>query len=760
MIGLSRADVVLVRDGVAQAAIHVGADVMAADKPGVPPAFAEREAELQRQRLRESVKDLAHYLEKMSGASVPILTNTPAKGDAMLPILIGDLAAQKFGAPGSKAPYKQGFRLVVVAKGVGLMGESDLATSYAIYELLDRLGCRWYMPSEMGEVIPSVKTISLPKLDVSSGPGTIYRGIWYGDNAFKRRIRQGGLLLSAGHALEISNYITKEQLQAHPEWCGLIGGKRNPNRFCWASAEAAAATADGIVASLDKAYTPTVSLSPNDGADFCECDKCKTLDAGDRDPSMGSVSITDRYIHFCNLIAERVTKKYPDVLFGFLAYVQYTRPPVREQLHPNLVPQIAPITYCRAHTMLQTNICPSRPLIRAIVEGWGKKARMVSYYNYMFHLAEVTVPYPMMKQMSDEAPLLYANRVQLWQPETAPIFESVLPGMVLTIRMAWDTKAKPAEVLDEFFAKFYGAAAAPMRRYWQLFDEAWTEAPEHAGCGFGYTRRFTPEMMKAARATVDRSLAACKTDAERQRVTMQDEALKQFELFMKLRWDLFDGRFATLDQDSARWLQRQLALGDQYAPQSAFSKVGWTTNTVGGGYFKAFFEPAYLDGARIAKNFRVLSPPLRQWRYQADREKKGESLGWSRADFDDSAWKTTDPCVATWFDLGLETFYGPVFYRATVKIPAAPAGKKVFLWISGTDGSAKVFVNGQHVPFTNEKGEKADVFSGYCRPASFDITSAVKPDAENQITIMGTHLVLNELGTGGLIGPVAIYRDK
>jgi len=53
-----------------------------------------------------------------------------------------------------------------------------------------------------------------------------------------------------------------------------------------------------------------------------------------------------------------------------------------------------------------------------------------------------------------------------------------------------------------------------------------------------------------------------------------------------------------------------------------------------------------------------------------------------------------------------------------------------------------------------------DAFSGYCQPASFDISSAVKPDAQNQITIIGTHLSLNELGTGGLLGPVAIYSER
>lgn len=754
---------VLVRDGAAKAAIFVAPDVMAADKdvPSTAP-HPQYDLEIQRRMLRESVNDLALYLGKMSGARIEVIARAPEASDKLLPILVGDLATKEFGPMPKSSTYKQGWRVVVSPKGVGLMGESGESASYAVYELLDRLGCRWYMPSDMGEVIPEMKTIRLPPSDVSGTPETIYRGIWYADDAFRRRNRMGGLLLNAGHALEINNYITPEQFKQHPEWGAEHRGKRVTNRFCWANADAAAAVADGIIAALDKQYSPTISLSPDDGGEFCDCAKCKALDAGDFDQSLGVMSITDRYIHFCNQIAERVTKKYPDVLFGFLAYVQYTKPPVREKLHPNLIPQIAPITYCRAHTMVDST-CPSRPMIRPAVEGWGKAAKMVSYYNYMFHLAEVAPPYPMMAQMSAEIPILYANNVKLWQPETMPNFESILPGMWLTIRMSWHTNGKPSEILDEFFTRFYGAASGPMRQYWQLFDDAWTQVPEHAGCAFGYGKRFTPEFMKKARETMNAAIAACKTDAEKKRVKMQDDSLKQFELFMKMRWDLAAGRLADLEADGDRYMKTQIALGDEYAPQFAFTKVGYKPNTVTGAYFDCFYAATYKDGSRVARDFNLISETL-PLRCMVDKEKKGESLGWQKPGFDDKDWKPTDPSMDTWFSMGLDTFYGPMWYRTKATIPKAAAGKKTFLWVSSTDGECRVFVNGKRIPYVvergDEKGKVKDHGGSYCEPLSFDITSAVKPGAENQITIIGTHTFINELGTGGLIGPVMLYQEK
>jgi len=758
------ANVTLVQNGVPQVAIFVTPEVMAEAKK-VSSTSPEYSAEIARIRLQESVKDLALYLGKMSGASIEVLTTAPATAEKRLPILVGSLAEKAYGLPSEKSPYKQGWRMVVSPKGLGFIGESDEATSYAIYELLDRLGCRWFMPGELGESIPSLKTISLPAVDVSGVPAMISRDIWYSDAAFERRNRQGGMTLSAGHALEVHSrdkygYLTREQLEANPDWNAEMNGKRSINgRFCWANPAVSDAVADSIIARLDARYTPTISLSPDDGAKFCECAKCKALDAGDWDTTMNEMSITDRYVHFCNRIAERVVKKHPNVLFGFLAYVQYTRPPVRENVHPNLVPEIAPITYCRAHSMIDPT-CESRQKILPIVEGWGKKAKRVAYYNYMFHLAEVAAPYPMIKQMSDELPIIYKNNLKFWQPETIANFEAVLPGFYLSIRKSWHTDIEPTAVLDEFFPRFYGAADKPMRRYWQIFDDAWNNVPEHAGCAFGYGARFTPAFIKEARSAMNEALAACTNITEYKRVKLHEESLLQFERFMKLRWDLFEGKLTNIDYAATRWFGTHLGLADEYAENYTFSKANFTPRTVAGGYFRAFYLKTYEDGARIARDFLPISPTLRKWRYGVDRENKGAELGWSSAEFDDKAWKTTDPCIDTWFALGLHDYYGTMYYRDRVKVPKVPDGKKIYLWISSTDGTAKVFINGKHIPYVDAKGVTKDEFAGYCQPASFDITSAIKPGTDNQITIASTHKFLNELGTGGLLGPVMLYREK
>ncbi len=366
------ADAWLARDGKAQAGIFVSARVMAADEGGQRLNWKDMTAEGQRRRLRESVRDLDKYLSLMTGGQFDITPHAPERGDQRVAILIGELAQRRFGPPKKQATFKQGFRYVVSPGAVGLYGESDLAASYAIYELLDRLGCRWFMPSEQGEVVPQLPTIRLAETDVSSAPYTAYRGVWYCDDAFARRNRLGGLLINAGHALE--GYITQEQRREHPEWVGTVDGKPQRRRLRWSAPGLPEAIGDAILARLEK--TPdqlSVSLSPDDGLGYDNSPADRALDAGDFDPSFQGVSLTDRGVWFSNRIVKRVTEKRPEVLFGLLAYAACSRPPVREKLHPNIVPQLAPITYSRAHPMTDDGE-PNNGAFRELVEGWAKAA--------------------------------------------------------------------------------------------------------------------------------------------------------------------------------------------------------------------------------------------------------------------------------------------------------------------------------------------------------------------------------------------------
>lgn len=763
----SHADVTLVEDGRARSVICVPANVMETNAPGFAslknPA---RELELQRQLLRESVRDLAWYLGKISGASIEVVTNAPPPADKRVPILIGDLAQKRFGSVGRTYPFKQAFRVVVSKRGVGLYGESHLATSYAIYELLDQLGCRWFMPSEMGEVIPETKTISLKTMDLKSAPGTIYRGVWYADGAYRRRNRHGGLLLNAGHALEM--YVSPEQRKQHPEWRATLDGVPQPHRLKWSSVGVANAIADEILKRLDQNPDFSVSLSPDDGLGFDNSPEDRALDAGDMDTTFNEVSITDRLMALCNRIIGPVSQKHPDLLFGMLAYANYVRPPVREKVHPNLVPQLAPITYARAHPMSDDRV-PGNLSLRYSVEGWAKRAKLTSFYFYGWFLAEPVAPNPMLTKWGHDVPyVLEKGNCKFWQPETQPNFETSMHALYLGCRLAFHPRLQPADVFREINDRFYGAAAKEMTAYWAHIDRVWVDLDDYSGCGFGYLRRWTPDQLQKARELMNAALAAARTPREKFRIGLADDSLRLFDAFMKLRRDQAEGRFAHLATEAAAWRKEIQRLGDKYADQYTFTRMG-PGQILSEGYFAQFYEKTYQDASRIAAGCTLLTEkPLRTFKWVADPDKKGEATGFAKADFDDREWKTTDVCVETWSTLGYHDYFKSMWYRASVPVPAVPAGKKVYLWVGSTDGTARVFVNGQpisYVKVTETAGQPAKTETlpeadGYCQPFSFDITAAVNPGATNQIAILCTRTFFNELGTGGLLGPVALYRER
>ena len=69
-------------------------------------------------------------------------------------------------------------------------------------------------------------------------------------------------------------------------------------------------------------------------------------------------------------------------------------------------------------------------------------------------------------------------------------------------------------------------------------------------------------------------------------------------------------------------------------------------------------------------------------------------------------------------------------------------------------------MNGQHVIYVAPgTDEGRDNFWGYCLPGKFNVTAHLKSGA-NQITILCERNWIYEVGTGGLMGPVVLYREK
>ncbi len=739
----------------------------------MPETLKERERRL----LRDSVKDLAHYLSKISGAEIEIIEGLP-ENDRRVPVYIGSAAQEVFGPVGISKAGKFGFRVVAGSKGVGLYGESEYGTSYAIYELLHRLGCRWYMPSELGEVIPSQPTLKIPEMDAKLAPATEWRRMQgrTADADFVRRNRFSNHdNVATGHRLE--SYISVEQLEANPDW-KLQDADGKPlgraTSFRWTREDTAQAVAERIMNDLDENYQTSVSLAPQDYVIPTEDPEERKHDPEPRvwEPAAGRWSVTDRLIMLCNRVAKTVGEKYPEVSFGVLAYVNYNMPPARERVHPNVVPRIAPIDFNRHHPMNwgEKEDHPNETWLLDMVQGWGEKADRLGYYAYGMNLAEITAPNPFITKWGTDIPIILKNNFTYWVPETMSGWECMMPGFYLSLRMTFNAEEKPEDILDELWAKFYGAAAEPMKEYWLHMDRAWIEAREYSGSFIGYLRIFTPEIMETARKLIDEALEKCETIEEYRRVEMINESLTLFELFMEMREDFAAGRLRHLKRDLDLWVGSYLHLRERYKDQYGF---GQRTPQIT--YINVLIRRVYESAAEMEAEYaRHGRHPLLEWKWKHNPGPEEDSLPWTIPDYDDSDWPTTHVVRETWSTIGHHNTMtdeaagesGRMVYRASQRLGALPEGKRAYLWIGGTDGSAKLFVNGKHINYVvpedtrqHKEGEELDRFHGYSRPAVFDVTDVLQA-GENQYTILAERTWLNELGSGGIMGPVIVYRDR
>ncbi|MCX8037097.1 MAG: hypothetical protein N3D11_08655 [Candidatus Sumerlaeia bacterium] len=101
-----------------------------------------------------------------------------------------------------------------------------------------------------------------------------------------------------------------------------------------------------------------------------------------------------------------------------------------------------------------------------------------------------------------------------------------------------------------------------------------------------------------------------------------------------------------------------------------------------------------------------------------------------------------------WSDHILRYSKGLAWYRQTVHIPAEAAGRRVFLWFGAIDEAAKVWVNGKPVGISPKS-----VF----KPFEIDATEAIEAGKPNMVAVCVANQTLNELGTGGIMGPVMFY---
>ena len=446
---------------------------------------------------RLAAEELRTYLGRMTGRELEIVEDDSAPASTYIAVgpgrltasidvsslgpeqFIIDVTPERLAIVGGRVP--EAHRGFARAKG----------TFYGAVEALDQLGVRWYRPEPWGEHVPRTGTVTFPLgRTVSPEPAYLLRsgggygfGWWPGDTDELNQQRARWCLRNhlTGNAPfrfyhVYSQYIPPDEYFAeHPEYFGLVDGKRDPRwQLCLGNPEVQALFAEKAIA-LAKAepHWRSVSVEPDDGNPRCTCDLCRTMD----DPERPN-STSDRVCKFSNIVARRLAEAVPGMKVHWLAYSGHTRVPATvDRLEPNTIIQLCTINEWGhyAKPLLGPDNGWNQRFVDAL-RGWGAlKPWAIMTYEYWSGYGWPGAM-PIVRTIADRLKHYRQFNVRGVYNEVTPHWGPQGLELYMFARLVWNPELELAGELDRYYENYYGPAAGPMEDY----HEAWMDASERA----------------------------------------------------------------------------------------------------------------------------------------------------------------------------------------------------------------------------------------------------------------------------------------
>ena len=435
-----------------------------------------------------AAEELQRFVRAMTGVELVIATD-----DGPLPpkaILLGatrHTAGVLGGSPDASALGDDGFHLRTAGEYLCIIAGPVRGALYGVYELLERYwGCRWY--ASFHSVIPSHTSLSLPDIDDAQAPAFAMREpYWWemrdGDYAARSRANGTGMQLEERHGGKIRfggglfvhtfyRLVPPDAFFAdHPEYYSLIDGERQIgySQLCLTNPDVLRIVTERVLAAIRSDPTARLfSVSQNDWDGHCQCDACMEIEEREESPA-------GPLIHFVNQVAEAVEAEFPDVWIETLAY-QYTRkPPKTIRPRHNVVPRLCTIE-CDFSLPLDESAYPQNVRFVEDIRGWSAITDKLYVWDYTTNFHNYVGPHPNFPAIPGNIRFFRDNRVVgLFEQgaNEAPHAEFGELRSWLIAKLLWNPDQPVEPLLDDFFAGYYGAAAGPIRQY---FDELQTLA--------------------------------------------------------------------------------------------------------------------------------------------------------------------------------------------------------------------------------------------------------------------------------------------
>ena len=511
----------LVKDG------KPAASIVLAEKPTRAAQFAAFE--------------LQYHLQLLTGAKLEILRGKlPASGAK---IFVGESSFTK----GLKPFEFQEYQVSVKGDSVILAGcdEPDygivkynsvftfpdfwkkIATTYAVYDFLELIGIRWYLPTELGIAFVPTKNLKVADMmrrrkptmemrnmfvlpipanlcaDTISTPeskpalNTRDNRLWY------YRRRHGGNEVIINHSMYT---FYNRYLKTKPDWFAKGYGKALPAQLCYTHPEVIRQVSQDARDYFDgklKAATQVLSnvpatyksdvfpVFPMDNRSFCKCPNC-IKDTAKHGVQRGKGQFSNDYsseylFKFVNEIAKELRKTHPDKLIGAGAYAGFAFPPKNFRLEDNIM-----LMMC-LHTRLVFNegICKNN---EEMLNAWATEYPNMKKYVWMYwcfptlegrqqqfrifpgFFAEKVGPIFRQYRKAGITGMFYEPSYTAWSQQSV-LFDQV--ESAINWSLAWDESRDEKVLFDEFFELYYGPAAKPMKEWYRFAQAIYSKPAKH-----------------------------------------------------------------------------------------------------------------------------------------------------------------------------------------------------------------------------------------------------------------------------------------
>ena len=467
---------------------------------------------------------------------------------------------------------------------------------------------------------------------------------------------------------------------------------------------------------------------------YCTCGNCRKY-IFQPDPIVPSVPDTsDLVMHFCNQVVEKLNAEYPHVRLCTYVYANFQVGPQKVRVNPHVIGMFAPLSFGRYHYTGDPRSA-SRTLLAQAVDRFAASAGQFGWYDYSFLCPDAMMPFTRVHMVSHDLPYLYDKGLRYWTIETARNWPNYTPDYYLTAKLTWDVRLDQKQLLDEFYASYFGPAGGSLRTYIDELVEAYSSLAFSAGNKEFMGAVFTAERLKKLRGLMNQAMAAARrTPTLAHRVKLFDLTLQQGERFMAMR-----EATNRCDFQQAQRINDEILRG--FGDAMAFDRLDGL-RVRPRLLVRRLLRQQRETGRIVDEGCRDPLPLSRRVAHRAASQGGGRAVGLSaEAENVLRLPRRARPRDVPRGDLA----------QADVPHPDGAARQEALPAVRGFDDTLTAWVDGKEI------GKAA---SGSFGPALLEISGLDAAKPEHTLVVRVTNKGVSELGTGGIIRPVClIARD-